>query len=317
MPPADIANAQEADSVDPALILSILWRGRMLIGGLFLLFVAVASIYLHFAKYTYTATLVVSPVESNGMSGLASKLGSLGGLAAAAGVNLGDVSGDGGFRLYVEGLKSTDAASILAQDQELMRRLFPKEWNDKTQRFEAPKGPLTPLVRVGKSVLGMPNYAYLPPNAVRLHKLLKDKLEVDSNSRSPVVTIHFKHEDPAFAELFLRRLDKVVDTLLRQRALIRASRDIEHLTESMQMAAVSELREALAMALVQQSRIRIAATSELPFAAQIFSGPAASFRPTSPKPPLVIVGAAMLGLLSGSFLILWRERRKWQRQAAF
>ncbi|MFN7398562.1 MAG: hypothetical protein ACK5SX_05735 [Sandaracinobacter sp.] len=306
----DTAQTTEPEAVDARLLIGILlrkwhWLFLGLIIGVFLV-----AAYLRVADYRYTSTLVVTAAETTAADSLAGRLGSIGGLAAAAGVNLGDGPGGNQFRLYVEALKSSATAERLARDQKLMRRLFPDEWNPATGRFEKPKGLVPTLVTGAKTVLGLPIYGYTPPNAARVKILLDKKLDVESNSRSPIVTIQFEHSDPAFATEFLSRVDKTVDGMLRERSLQRSDVYIAFLYDNLQRAAMTEQRSAIAQALVQQERIRMSASSDLPFAAQLFSGPAASFRPTSPKPPVLLAIGAFAGLAIALVAVFLRARRE-------
>lgn len=301
--------SMSADSVDFGLVLAIARRGWKTIAVGILAALIAASLFLHLATYRYTATLVVSPAETSGMDALSSKLGSIGGLAAAAGVSLGDGGGTD-FRLYVEGLKSSDTAADLARDPEILKHIFHKEWNESAGRFVAPTGPVRDVGNAVKTVMGIPKYPYSPPDAKRLQKILDEHLLVDSNARSPVVTIKFADEDPDFAVRFLTEIDRIVDGRLRARALERSSLYIAHLTEVMARTTTNEQRYALAQAIVQQERVRISASSELPFAAQVFSGPSSTFRPTSPKPAVVLAVALALGALGSFALLFLREKRR-------
>ena len=314
MPPSEsVTEASDMageESIDWPTVGTTLRRGWWIIATTCLVALLLAVIYLRTATYSYTATMIVTPAQNSGMDGLSSRLGSLGGLASAVGVSLPDGAGGGTFKLYIEGLRSYDIARILASDPMLLHRLYPRKWNPVTRQWRRPEGLLVDSARAAKAVLGVPDVPWRAPDAAQLQILIDKRVSVEVNPRSPVATITFDDEDPAFARLFLERLHATVDGLLRRRTLLRTNDYIAYLTGRLRVSDLPEQKQSIVQTLADQERLRMAVSSSRPFAAEVFSGPAASSRPTSPMPVKVLVIALVVGIGLGTAIVLRRGTRR-------
>lgn len=300
----------DEEAVDYDALRATLRRGWWIIAIFVIGAVLAVVVYLHSATYSYTSTVVVTPAQYSRADGLSGKLGGLGGLASAVGVSLPDGNGTSEFKLYIEGLRSYDVAKQLAADPRFMHRLFSREWDPVVRQWRMPRGASRNVINSVKDILGIPNIPYQPPNAIRLQTLLDEKLMVDVNPRSPVVTIRFAHEDPTFGNEVLERINGATDNLLRQRALLRTNDYIRYLTAKLPVVQMPEQKLSIAQTLGDQERIKMAASSTRPYAGEIFSGPAASFRPTSPKPYKLLLIGMLLGAGLGIAVVLQRGRRR-------
>lgn len=312
----DLRMVPDDESVDYAALLRMLRRGWWIIALCATIAVLLAVYSLHNATYRYTSTMVITPAQYSRSDGLSSKLGQLGGLASAVGVSLPDGNSTSEFKLYIEGLRSYDIAQILAADRKFMQQLFEREWDPVLKRWRTPQGTLRDIITSLKGLLGIPNLPYQPPNATRLQTLLADQLIVDVNPRSPVITVSFEHADPAFANAILQRIDSATDGLLRRRALLRTDDYIAYLTARLPSVVMPEQKQSVAQTLSEQERLKMVQSSTRPYAAEIFSGPSASFRPTSPKPYKLLLLSCLGGVGIGIALAILRGRRRARQDLA-
>ena len=172
----DVINIEQfepADGLDFGELLARLGRSWYIVALTTLTSLLIAVIYLDLVKYYFTATMKVAPTQASQQGGLGSKLGRLSSLASVAGVNVASGSGSMDFDLYIEGLQSRDVADLLISDVNLVRRLYPREWDVGAGRWRTPSGGLANAARSLKTLLGLPNYVYQPPNGARLLVLLQ------------------------------------------------------------------------------------------------------------------------------------------------
>lgn len=255
-----------------------------------------AVIYLHVTTFQYTAELKVTAVSRSG-EGLGSQIGALGGLASLAGIKL-DTGQNGSFQLFVEGLRSRLAADQLSTNMAIMTTVFADSWDRKTNKWRRPATTIGQRIKLAlRPAFGLPTTQWHPPGGAELFEYLSDRVRIDEKNDSPVVTVTFSHPDPKFAVLLLSELGRVVDANLRAKALHRANEQIHFLTETLATISVAEHRLAIAQALSEQEKVRIMASSTLPFAADVFDGPSSSPFPTKPKPVLVLFLGIFLGAL--------------------
>jgi len=309
-PPETIA----AGEVDISATLRRLAKGWVTIVAALAIALTAAVIYLNLSTYEYAVAMRIAPVATSGGDGLSSRFASLGGLAAVAGVSLPDSGGSASFKLYVESLHSRDVANILSRDPALMHKVFVREWDDRAKAWRLPSGIFHDATVAIKSLLGLPILPWAPPSAARLQQWMQEKIGVEQNIKTPVVTVTLSSDAPVFAAHFLDRLGSTVDELLRERALLRTNEYIQYLSQRMATITLAEQRVAVAQALGEQERIKMAASSDRPYAAEVFDHPSASDRPVSPSPAKVLTIALVLGLVSGIGLVLTRPLRM-QRSA--
>lgn len=265
-----------------------------------------AVLYLNFAKYKYTSTLIVAPAQSSSGKGLP---GGLGGLASLAGVGMPVDAATGSFQLYVEGLHSRAVAEALAKNPALMQGAFPSDWDSKTQSWREPVSLVGTVASGVKRMIGMPVMVWTPPDAARLNDFIDEEVVVDEKPKKAIVTISMANQDPTFANAFLAALSTASDDIIRARTVARTRDYIAYLTTRLETVTLAEHRSKLADSLSEQERTLMLASSGLPFAAESFGAPAATRRPTAPRPGLVLAGALIFGLLLGVATALFLDRK--------
>jgi uncharacterized protein involved in exopolysaccharide biosynthesis len=278
-------------------------RARIRLIGVFVVgAIVLALIHLHLATYTYTATLMVSPVTSS--NDPTSRLQGLSGLASLAGVRMGTDAGTQSFLLYQQAIPSRDVADRLSMNPEIMHTVF-RSWDPATRQWKRPSGIASAVTGFIKAVIGIPTSEWSPPGGAELNDYIKRSVTVNKDADSPTVTITFKHRDPKFAVYMLHELDRAVDWKLRQNAIGRATEYVSYLENQLRSVTDTSIREALMATLIDQEKTKMMASATAPYAAQPFGMPSVSRRPTSPKPLLVLVLALMCGGLAGVMAALF------------
>jgi len=260
---------------------------------------------LRYAVYTYTAELKVTPVQAAVQNPLSS-LGQLSGLASLVGVSL-PRSDAPPFFLYVESVASRPVADELAMDSELMKVIFRGEWDAQANRFVERTGWMESMTNKVKALLGLPVFPWTPPDGARLQLHLRDWVQVVEDTRKPIVTLRYEHQNPIFAVDFLKALDRTIDSQLRRKTLARVNENIDYLSQQLTTVRLAEHRQAIIGMLSEQEKNKMMASSNAPVAAETVSGPTSSFRPTKPRQFLVIAGALFAGLLLGTIAALFWE----------
>jgi hypothetical protein len=297
--------------IDLNQLVQRLWLRRRLVFASILGPVFLAIVYLHLAVYTYTATLMVSPVLSSSSNGISSIAGKLGGLASIAGIGMGNDEGTQAFMLYQEGLYSRDVAEQLAKNPEIMHTVYGTQWDAAAKQWIRPPSLMLSLIAIAKDVFGVPNRPWQPPNGALLQEYVVKTVELNTDPQKPVVTIAYHDENPQFAVKFLRELDRAVDNKLRANALVRANQYSSYLSDQLNKVTNTDIREALMTTLTDQEKAKMMASVTVPYAAQPFGLPSASRRPTSPRPFLVLLGAVFAGGLFGVLAALWLPPLRW------
>lgn len=273
-------------------------------------------VYLALATPKYTAEMVIAPVIPDTPSG--ARLGGLGSLGAiAGGLGLGGRTDTLEFQKYMELMQSRAIAARIAADQDVMHRVFHKEWNPNTRQWQPADGVVSGINGFVAG-LGVASMEWTPPDGQRLQEWFDRKLKVREDPEKPFVRIMVSHEDPDLALTLLRRLYRETDGSVRRAAITRSSSRINYIRSQIQLQTLAEHREALAGELGTQERTRILASANAPFAAELVEPISVSTRPTQPVPALSIGIGIGLGLVVGSgvALLLGASAHRRTRRAA-
>lgn len=271
--------------------------------------------YLQNARYIYSVTMLVTPVQSP----ISRLPGGLENIASLAGINLPSSPESGSFQVYLDALHSRATADAVAQKQDLMREMYPREWSEADQMWRDPNDQFEKTLNYIRGILGVPLVGWRPPDGERLQVYLARELSIQKTRTSPVVTVLLYTDRPQFGQKLLVALHDSVDAILRQRSLKRSESYIQYLTQALRTITIADYREALVTALSEQEKTRMMASSGVAFVAEPFGQPVISPRPTSPKIVGVLLPVLLLGLLLATFLAALLDgyfRRLWASSEA-
>ena len=292
------------DEISLAELLGQLWRGKWLIAAGVAATLGLAMGYLAVSEPAYRVSYVVSPVGGGGDGGIGLPSGARR-AAEFAGISL--PSGDGGtprIAKYTNALTSLTVAQRLANEHDMLPRIFHKQWNAETQswRLEPGSGPVNWLKTGIKDVAGVPT-APRPPDARDLKGYLEANLSVQSGDETSLYTISLQHTRPEIARELLAKLNTVTDEVLRERALQRTQRYIAYVQQKLPETNLAAHRDSLTQLLVEQERNLMMAQIDGPYAADIFDPITVSAEPVSPNLKAVLAASVVLGLMGGGFLV--------------
>jgi len=293
-------------------VLRVIWERRAVVFWVTMSCLLFAVLFLQISQRKYAVAMQVAPVLSDNNSS-ALKSGAQA-LQSLTGMDLSNLTGgaEGSqFKLYTNGLTSWAAAQNLAQDQRLLRRLFPKEWSAQAGSWQQPFSLSRIAEEIFFPVLGIPVRPWQAPNAERMYRYLQDNVTVMADSKDGVVTVLVEMEDPQLAEDFLIELHQTVDNILRKRTLNRATKYVTYLRGELNKVTESDYRQALIAVLARQEETRMMAGASVSYSAEIFSGPTKPGRPTVPDAGLVLAMALVAGLIAGSGLALAAASNGW------
>lgn len=269
-----------------------------------------AVVVLRLTEPQYTAALTVGPTARSGGAGVGLRTLDLGG--GAAGVAepgpADEVLSD--FSRYLELLRALPTARTLAQDRDLMIRLFPDQWDAAAQAWEPPAGVWATLKRGALLLAGRPGWS--PPDAVALAELLRRRVVVAPVGTGPLRRVAFRHADRDFALAALSRLALAADGYLKVEAARRAGAQIDHIRARLSAGGMpDEHRAALTRLLLEQEQVLIALGVDLPFAADVLEPPHAAALPDSPDVLLATGASGLAGFALALALFGRGVLRRW------
>jgi uncharacterized protein involved in exopolysaccharide biosynthesis len=272
--------------------LNVCLKYRLIFISVFVSSVALGIAYLHFSTYKYTAELRVTAVYSSQQlpSGI-------GGIASLAGISLPGDKQVTPIALYSEALRSRDIADAVVADKRLMQHIFARNWDAEASEWRQNAGPFDAVVNGAKRLLGVPVQAWHAPDSADVQRHLQKNMAIIESQKTNVTTIAVNDPDPEMAKRLLSVLNSAADNYLRKRELRRSTEYVAYLERKLTEVEIAEYRQSLVQALSSQERMRMMASSSVPFAAEPMGRIIASVRPTTPKPVFVILASVVLGLL--------------------
>ena len=229
----------------------------------------------------YEADLVALPRGPQDRGGLLNSLsGSLGGLAAIAGLTLGE----GGQRAEsIQMLQSQILARDFIQDHHLLPVLFPGDWDSRRQAWR--KRPRTMNEAVKYFDHGIRN-------------VIEDR-------RTGLVTVRIIWSDPVQASAWANELVRRANDELRRRAVVRAQSSIEYLKREARDADAVEIQKTLYRLMEDQYKTLLLANVSNDYAFSVIDPavPADLDQYVSPRVGLYTVAGLFFGLVLAATLV--------------
>ncbi len=277
--PGPVFSSASDDKMSLRQIWQILWRGKRSIIVATVLFALGSIAYALFAKEFYRADVLLAPAneQSSPMLG-----GQLGGLAALAGVNIGEESGVEAVAV----LKSREFARTFIEKYDLLSVFFADDWDAKNELWLADDPADAPDIRDGV-------------------KYFHESILIVSEERSTgLVTLAVEWTDPDVAAEWASILVRRLNDRVRERALLEAETNVSYLQSEMANTTLVTLQESIGRLLETELQKLMLAKGNAEFAFKILDPAVSPKQRVRPKRALTVVVGTLLGGLLGVFAVL-------------
>ncbi|MFQ5625675.1 MAG: Wzz/FepE/Etk N-terminal domain-containing protein [Methyloligellaceae bacterium] len=247
----------------------------------------------------YRAEALLAPVSTEeSKSGLASALGSLGGLASMAGISMG---GGGSTEENIAILKSREFIWKFVKDKKLMPVLFEDEWDIENKRWQE------------KDPEEQPG----PWDAYRLFTE-QGLMNVSTDKDSGLVTVAVEWSDPELAASWSNELVSRLNEYLRQQAIARSDGNLKYLNKELNRTQVAEMRQALFELISQEQKKTMLANTQEEFAFRVLDAAVTPDKKAKPKRALIVILATFVAGFIGILIAFIQEgmQRRREREAA-
>jgi uncharacterized protein involved in exopolysaccharide biosynthesis len=270
-----------------AQLWAFLWRHAAIIGSCIVVFAVAAGALSYVLTPRFRAEVEFSPLSGGGSSLGGSVSGSLGGLAALAGINL-----TGGKRSdeSLEYLRSREFTRGFIERHGLMPVLFAKRWDARSGQW------------TGK-----------PPTINEGVEYFRKKIEqITEDHRTGIVTLAVIWRDRIAAAQWANTMVAEADAALRAKVAAESERSIEYLKEEDSKTPLVELHEAVGRTMETELKDAMVARTRDAYAFKVLD-PAVVRDPqdtASPNRMLIVALGAGFGLLLGVIMANVRVRRR-------
>ncbi len=267
------------DTISLRQVWQILWQGKGVIIAATVVFAIGSVTYALLAKEVFRAEVLLVPATEQSAPMLG---GQLGGIAALAGVSVGD--GKDVEALAV--LQSRKFARDFIEQLDLLPVFFEKDWDADTNRWLQEDPADAPDVRDGV-------------------KFFHEEILSVSEARSTgLVTLAVEWTDPDIAAAWAGILVQRLNDRLRERALQEAETNVAYLQSEMASTTLVTLQESIGRLLESELPKLMLAKGNEEFAFKIVDPAVSPKHRVRPKRALTAVIGTILGGLLGIFIVL-------------
>lgn len=316
----EIPESDGASRMELRTLFLYIWQGRHIVLATVCLFVVIGILWFVTAPRIYQASALLSAApgsSSNSAGGGASALS-----GAARLIGLAAPSGSSGveYTKFQSLLTSNILADQLATKTDLLQRMYPDRWDQKTRTWSAPSGFVASIRSAIRSILGRPPQQ--APGVKDIVALLNNNVREDLSLQTGLLELTATGKDPEFTRLLLTDLHRGADNILRASARMRSKRRIEYLSNTLKLVEAVEQRAALIQLLSQEEQTSMMIESDPNYAADLVDPPHVLPEPISPRFVLTLILSIFSGVFVGIIIYIvlraldlhtavleWRPRR--------
>jgi LPS O-antigen subunit length determinant protein (WzzB/FepE family) len=280
-----MAIASEAEeAVDVWSLARVLWHAKWTVIGVAALFAFGAFAYSLLATKWWRVEVLLAPVEPKQNAALGGQLGGLAGLAGLAGLNIGG----SGSQEPLAILRSRDFSRSFISDNDLIPVLFASEWDAVRKTWKETD----------------------PQEVPDLHDAVKffqeSVLDVTQDRQTKLVKLTIEWTDPEMAAQWAAALSEHINTRMRTRAVDQAEKNIAYLQSEFAKTDILPLREAIGRMMESELQVLMLARGSTEYAFRTLEPAVAPKLPVRPRPMVLVLLGAALGVVVGVALVLIR-----------
>lgn len=265
---------------------------RLLLAAFVTIFIVAFFLFLTSAKQ-YEAGMDVLPPDTRQQSQSVA-----GGLAQAL---MGESGNSPDFGNFLTSLGSVQLGEKLLADPAIAVRVFADRWDAEKKQWK-PAGGMRSMVGRGlRSLFGLEPWA--PPTAFEMRDYVKGAVKVTKVTDSRASRLSYQHTDPAFAKLFLGRVVRELDTILRTQKLAQIGQENEALRTRFNVEQNSSVRDYMLRWISENENKIVEAESAEFFAFRVLDPLSVNPQPVTPRPLFAIIISFILAAV-GSVLLL-------------
>ncbi|WP_441002133.1 Wzz/FepE/Etk N-terminal domain-containing protein [Pseudocolwellia agarivorans] len=293
----------EDDEIDLAELWRAIWAGKFIIIAITFVF-AVASVFYALSKPdVYKASVLLSPVSSQGGSGgLGALAGQFGGLASLAGINL---SGDGGDKtsIALATLESRSFIENFIKKHDLLVPLMAsKKWDNVTESLI-----------INNELYDEKNKKWIKaikPTPWRTYKEFSRLLSVTQDKKTSLITVNLKFYSPLLAKQWLTLLVQEINDFIRKQEKEETKASIDYLQKELKNIQVKNMETVFYQLIEEQTKNMMLAQVKKEYVFKTIDSVQVPDQKDSPKRSMIIILGVLLGGVISICFVLIRHFRK-------
>lgn len=275
----------EDEAFDLFELAARLWRGRLIIIACMVCLTALFGAAAFLMTPVYRASAVLVPATADPSGSLGKALGSLGGLAAIAGIDIGG-KGATNTAESLAVLRSREFTESFIVEQNMMPVLYASKWNTATNDWG-----VAPEKR---------------PSLAQGYKFFDKIRTANEDKKTGLIRVQIEWKDREQAAAWVNALIARLNTVMRARAIQRTQAYIGFLEKELETTSAIETRHAISRIMESQINERMLANVTEEYAFRVVDRALAPDPrdPVRPKKALMIAAGMIAGLVVGAVTVL-------------
>lgn len=298
-----------SDEIDLVELWKIIWQGKWWIIAITFMFSVAGVFYAKSLPNIYKSEGVYAPSKQRGGAG--SSVGQLGGLAAMAGISLGE-DGVSQVDMALKRVNSWPFLELFINENELKPELFAVDhWDNVESKIVWDKEIYDPDSKSWTRVVEPP---FTPePSSFESYERLLAYIEINRDKKSGLITIGVEHRSPVIAHDILVKLVKTLNNDFKLRDLSKAKENIAYLQSKIAETGIAGMQAIFYGMIEEQLKSMMLAEVADDYLFEMVVEPKVAEFKVGPSRALICVVAMILGGILSSIGILivglLRERK--------
>ena len=294
------------DEIDLAELWRAIWAGKFIIIGITFIF-AVASVFYALSKPdVYKASVLLSPVSSQGSSGgLGALAGQFGGLASLAGINLGG-GGSDKTSIALATLESRSFIENFIKKHDLLVPLMAgKKWDRNTDTLILDNELYDEKAQKWIREVEAPQTP--EPTSWEAYKELTQYLSISQDKTTSLITVEIAFFSPTLAKQWLILLIHEINEFIREQEKEETTASIDYLRNELNKVQISNMETVLYTLIEEQTKNMMLAQVKKEYIFKTIDPAQVPDKKDSPKRALIVILGAILGGLLSTLIVLIRS----------
>lgn len=299
------SNDVRDDTVDLMHLLLVIWKSKVVIIATTTIFVLCSIAYALSKPNIYTSEVLLATTEEDGVGGLASLAGQLGGLASLAGVNLSNGSSNK-VQLALEVIRSREFASTFIQKHGILPLLMAVEsWDMSTDKISYDEDLYDS--ESGKWLRDVSPPLRPMPSMQEAHKELNERLSVNYDNETGMITIAIEHFSPYVAQQWVSWLVEDINQVMKDRDVIEAIKSKSFLEQQIANTEIAAIREVLFKLIEEQVKTIMFARVRDEYVFKTVDKAIVPEKKTKPRRIFIVFLGALLGFVCSVMFVVFRS----------
>ncbi|KZY30506.1 MULTISPECIES: Wzz/FepE/Etk N-terminal domain-containing protein [unclassified Oleiphilus] len=305
----------KSDEIDLQALLGAIWRGKMIVLLMTLLFSCSSVFYAISLPDKYRSVSILAPASGSSSSSLSQLAGQFGGLASLAGVNLGGNGGADKATIALELMKTWGFLEEFIESADIAAEVYAVTgWNKSENKLIYDLDIYDPKTNQWLLDPESEDNSTFEPSSWELYRELSGRLLINRDKETGLIRISLEHFSPHITKQWSNMLVEKINQLMKEEDKASAKRSIKFLKSQVANTHVADMQTVFYQLIEEQAKTLMLAEVSNEYVLKTVSAPKVPEVKSGPNRALICIVGFMLGSGIGIIFVLIRlsfnSRRK-------